>query len=483
MRGRKGAFGTALQAIQLVAKSGLYPYIISLATREFLDPSRFSSFMRFAGDIGAREVHLLEPCPTGRLAGRSEVVLSPAERRKILDYQNEVACDESLPILSSLAHLESPDAFGCGAGLTHLYIDGSGEVCPCNLLPISFGNLNCEGVRQVLDKMGRFFQKPRPVCVGGVLGRHITAESLPTSPEVSTEICEKHLPRRHALPRFFKDRTKAQSEVGPKDLQSAYDQIHEHYDQFWLKEAGRPTEDLIARLAPTGNERVYEAGCGTGFATALLAEKLRESGTIVAVDLSEGMLAEARVRLESLKIRNVRLMAGDALEILGKEGLFDIVFSSWVLGYIPLQPFLMLARGALLNHGRTAFVVHKENSPREPLEIFAEIVTADPSLLQKRVWFDFPRDKEHVEEVIRNVGLEIENLWEGEVRFCFNRPDEVLEHLLKSGAGTAYYDAVDPTRRKAMEREFLERLAARKGDRPYEVIHEYVACIARKGHS
>jgi hypothetical protein len=41
---------------------------------------------------------------------------------------------------------------------------------------------------------------------------------------------------------------------------------------------------------------------------ALIAEKLMESGTVFAVDLSEGMLAEARQRLERLGIHNVRFM-------------------------------------------------------------------------------------------------------------------------------------------------------------------------------
>jgi MoaA/NifB/PqqE/SkfB family radical SAM enzyme/SAM-dependent methyltransferase len=484
MRGRKGAFKTALQALDLSARSGLYPYIISLATREFLDPTRFKPFMRFAGNIGALEVHLLEPCPTGRLAGHSEVVLDPAERQKILEYQQEVAQDESLPILSSLTHLESPAAFGCGAGLTHLYIDGSGEVCPCNLVPISFGNVTHEPIRNILNKMGRFFQKPRPFCVGRFLGRHITADRLPTNPEVSVRICEKYLAQSHSVPRFFRDRTESWSEeIGEKDLRLAYDQIHEYYDQFWLKEAGRPIKDIIDKLALTGNKRVFEAGCGTGFATALFAEKLTKPGAVVAVDLSEGMLAEAQQRLKYLRIKNVRLIAGDALDILRKEGLFDVVFSSWVLGYIPLQPFLSAAKSALLRQGKIAFVVHKQNSPREALEIFGEIVASDPSVLQKRVWFDFPRDREHVRQEIINAGLKIENLWAGEVKFCYNSPDEVLEHLLKSGAGTAYYNAVDPARRKAVEGAFLEKLAARRGTGIYEVNHEYIACIACNRHA
>ena len=46
------------------------------------------------------------------------------------------------------------------------------------------------------------------------------------------------------------------------------------------------------------------------------------------------------------------------------------------------------------------FVIHKENSPREPLEIFAELVARDPSVLTRRVAFDFPRDLARIEREI-----------------------------------------------------------------------------------
>ena len=35
-------------------------------------------------------------------------------------------------------------------------------------------------------------------------------------------------------------------------------------------EAARPIEDLVSKLTWIGSERVFEAGCGTGYATALL---------------------------------------------------------------------------------------------------------------------------------------------------------------------------------------------------------------------
>jgi len=481
MRGRKGAFRTAVGAVKSASQNGLYPYVIAVATHKFLQRGRFDAFMRFASEIGALEVHLLEPSPTGKLAGNSAVVLKPADRQLILKYQKEVARDESLPILSCFLYLESPQAFGCGAGLTHLYIDGSGEVCPCNFVPLSFGNITQEPLHCILDRMGCYFCKPRTNCIGQVLSEHIRSERLPLSPEESGQVCERHLSRIHPVPRFFEIRAQAKGEVGNTELQSAYDRIHEDYDQFWLKEAAKPIEDLVARISFTGIENVFEAGCGTGFATVLIADKLKKSAQITAVDLSEAMLVNARKRSESAGFHNVRFVAGDALEVLKSDGPFDLVFSSWVLGYIPLKPFFTLADRALRTSGNLAFVVHKENSPREPLEIFGQLVAEDPSVLQKRVAFDFPRDMNHVSEQLLSGGFEVAELWDGKVVFHYDTPEEVLEHLLKSGAGTAYYDAVDPRRRKGLEERFLDIIAQRRrGLSKYEVIHDYICCVAAK---
>jgi hypothetical protein len=169
------------------------------------------------------------------------------------------------------------------------------------------------------------------------------------------------------------------------------------------------------------------------------------------------------------------------LNVLDVDGLFDVVFSSWVLGYIPLKPFFATAAQALAQDGRLAFVVHKENSPREPLDIFWDIVARDPSVLEKRVAFDFPRDMNHVRDEVQAAGLEIEALWDGHITFQYESAEEVLEHLLKSGAGTAFYDAVDPKRRDGLEGEFIRLLGTRHAAREgIPVVHDYVSCIARR---
>ena len=245
--------------------------------------------------------------------------------------------------------------------------------------------------------------------------------------------------------------------------------------------AGKPIKDLVNRLMFAGTESVLEAGCGTGFATVLIADMLNDSAEFTAVDISEGMLLEAHKRARSKNIENIRFIAGDALEYLGTVGLFDVIFSSWTLGYIPLKPFFMRAYNVLKEGGRLAFIVHKEDSPYEQLEIFRKLISKNPSILKKRIAFDFPRDMDHVRDELESAELEVEHLVEGKVVFRYDRPEEVLEHLLKSGAGTVYYDALEASKKKYFEDEFIKSLDDRhKAITRYEVVHDYISCIAQK---
>ncbi len=477
LRGRPGAFRSALQGLRVAREVGLYPYVVSVATRVFLQRSRFMPFLQFAAAAGALEVHLREPSATGKLAGQTDVLLTAAERQLIFGYQGEVARRDDLPILSSFAYLESPESFGCGAGLTHLYIDGSGEVCPCNLVPLSFGNIARDPFRSIMGRMGQHFGRPRTGCAGRLLAQQLPRVGLPTAPETSELLCQRHLPRNHAVPAFFRIRDEVQGQdVGFSELRDAYDRVHRDYDKFWLVEAAKPTEDLVPKMNWSGQETVFEAGCGTGYATALLANR---SARVVAVDLSEAMQTEARARIRAQGFQNVRFIAGDALAALSSADRYDRIFSSWVLGYIPLVSFFTAAHQALKPGGQLGFVVHRENSPREALEIFGELVAEDPTALLKRVAFDFPRDTEHVRALLQGVGFEIQALWQDSIVFRYDSPEQVLEHLLKSGAGTAFHDAIKPSRRPALTERFLQMMASRHGPgKKYEVRHEYVACVA-----
>jgi MoaA/NifB/PqqE/SkfB family radical SAM enzyme/SAM-dependent methyltransferase len=484
LRGHPGAWATARQALALAADAGLFPYAIAVATRQFLQPEVFWPYLEVASAAGAREVHLLEPCPTGRLEGHAEVALAASERQLLRDYQRQVDARPELPAISSLAQLEAADAFGCGAGASYLYLDGSGEVCPCNLVPLSFGNFAHEPLPVILDRMRAQFPRPRCRCLGQVLAPQLPAGPRPLPLPAARALCATHLPADGPLPAYAQIQAElhgdgaAPGAIGATELRAAYDQVHADYDAFWVAQAGTPVRHLVQELAAVGPfQRGLEAGCGTGFATALLLPLLAPAGRLLAVDLSPQMLAQARRRLGAAA--GVSWRCGDALAELAQAQDLDLVFTSWVLGYIPRRPFLAAAAAALRPGGRLALVVHRDGSPREPLELFAALVALDPSVLQRQVRFDFPAAAQQLAEELAAAGFALSWGRTGEVRFACPGSRGVVEHLLKSGAGTAFHDAVDPARRGALMAEFERRLTQlHPTETTIDVVHDYIAVIA-----
>jgi SAM-dependent methyltransferase len=84
---------------------------------------------------------------------------------------------------------------------------------------------------------------------------------------------------------------------------------------------------LLTCLGPTGGESVLEIGCGTGAVTLPLAQAVGDRGRVVAVDISEPMLAVARQRLGESGMRNVTLLLGDAQVMPLEHAAFDIATS------------------------------------------------------------------------------------------------------------------------------------------------------------
>ncbi len=79
--------------------------------------------------------------------------------------------------------------------------------------------------------------------------------------------------------------------------------------------------DRIAALVAAGpDHRVLDVACGAG----QVAQRLgRDAGEVIGVDMTEGMLAQARVRCADLP--NVRFESGNALALPFGDGEFDRV--------------------------------------------------------------------------------------------------------------------------------------------------------------
>lgn len=103
--------------------------------------------------------------------------------------------------------------------------------------------------------------------------------------------------------------------------------------------------DVLDRLELRGDERVLDAGCGTGRVTAALLERLPR-GQVVAVDGSQAMVAEARARLGD----RAQVFAADLLELQLDEPV-DAILSTATFHWIADHERLFARLHAALKPG------------------------------------------------------------------------------------------------------------------------------------
>src|SRR6478752_7814335 len=90
---------------------------------------------------------------------------------------------------------------------------------------------------------------------------------------------------------------------------------------------------VLDRLPLAGDERVLDAGCGTGRVTELLAMRLPR-GHVVAVDGSAAMLGAARERLAPFGDR-IEYVVADLGRPLPVYGTVDAVLSTATFHWVP----------------------------------------------------------------------------------------------------------------------------------------------------
>jgi SAM-dependent methyltransferase/8-oxo-dGTP pyrophosphatase MutT (NUDIX family) len=167
-----------------------------------------------------------------------------------------------------------------------------------------------------------------------------------------TELCWSSIPElRRLSPVFVEDvaiieRSHGDSLAGR--VAASYDRWASGYDA-----AQNPTRDIAARLLrgvplDLWGRRVVEAGCGTGGNTGWLAER---ASSLVALDISEGMLALARARVTAPHVRFIQQDVTTPWPLPAASA--DVVIATLVLEHVEhLAPFFEQAARVLAAGGQ-----------------------------------------------------------------------------------------------------------------------------------
>jgi trans-aconitate 2-methyltransferase len=107
--------------------------------------------------------------------------------------------------------------------------------------------------------------------------------------------------------------------------------------------------EVVERLELRGDERVLDAGCGSGKVTSMLLGRL-PSGRVVALDGSSSMIELAKDRLRAFGERVIFVVA-DLQEPLPIEGSVDAVLSTATFHWVPEQDALYRNLATVLRSG------------------------------------------------------------------------------------------------------------------------------------
>ncbi len=134
--------------------------------------------------------------------------------------------------------------------------------------------------------------------------------------------------------------------LDPAVVRRVYDRAARHYDlehALLTARADQRGRELAVSRGVRPGDAVLDCGAGTGSTALLAARRLDARGSVTLFDMSEGMLAVARRRLEAAGLAaRATFRTGDMLALPFADATFDVALSTY-----SLCPLFDPARGAL----------------------------------------------------------------------------------------------------------------------------------------
>lgn len=161
-RGYPGLFDSVMKAVDFIQAEGLLCELTTVLTKESIESGKIWKIVELCKEKGKGIVlGFVVPAVCGRWTSRYDLLLDEKERRvisKLLKYPNVIRDTQTSMFKSQ-----------CSAGSEQVYISAYGDVLPCSIVQISFGNVRKELLQKIWSRMQnlRMFQNSKDLCLAG----------------------------------------------------------------------------------------------------------------------------------------------------------------------------------------------------------------------------------------------------------------------------------------------------------------------------
>ena len=148
VRGRKGVFKSAVEAVKNGIKAGLLVNIYVVLSRD--NVNELEELYALASELGAHELSFYEIVPTGRGMDHASEIMTPKDLRKFDNFVSRAREKEGPRVFPIPQVMKTT---GCMAGRKWLHITPEGNILPCACIPISYGNVHRDKIRDIWKKI------------------------------------------------------------------------------------------------------------------------------------------------------------------------------------------------------------------------------------------------------------------------------------------------------------------------------------------
>lgn len=238
---------------------------------------------------------------------------------------------------------------------------------------------------------------------------------------------------------------------------AAADLFDHPVNTFWNRFGNRTVERL--NLLP--GEHVLDLCSGTGASALPAAVKVGSLGKVVAVDLAEKLLAEAKAKADAKNLTNLEFRVGDMLALDYPEASFDAVICIFGIFFVP---DMVAAVKELWRHvcpgGRLAITTWGENLFEPANSLFWRAVrTERPELYKDFNPWDRISSIDGLSAMLAEAGLSEADIVAEPAIHSIYSPEDWWTLVMGSGyRGTL--DQLEPSQLQRVKQENLSQLQA-----------------------
>ena len=105
-------------------------------------------------------MRLTSPILSGHLNDRPEEKLGSDDVRRVEEVQKFLVKNKGYPACFAYDVFEGEKFYGCGGGFHFIFVDSSGNVCPCDFCSVSLGNMRERPIGEIWEDYSKIFRAP-----------------------------------------------------------------------------------------------------------------------------------------------------------------------------------------------------------------------------------------------------------------------------------------------------------------------------------